>query len=70
MIPNNGELNVGVVLEVKVTKHLPLSVDDHGESLPPGNFYTSRGFWRRLEGDELFWEIPQQSLRVIYLPHL
>uniref|UniRef100_A0A674ATK1 DENN domain containing 2C n=1 Tax=Salmo trutta TaxID=8032 RepID=A0A674ATK1_SALTR len=38
------------------TKPLCLSVDDHGESLPPGNFYTSRGFWRRLEGDVLFWE--------------
>ncbi|XP_029579155.1 DENN domain-containing protein 2C-like isoform X1 [Salmo trutta] len=56
IIPTNGELKVGGVLEVKFTKHLPLSVDDHGESLPPGNFYTSRGFWRRLEGDELFWE--------------
>ncbi|XP_023861871.1 DENN domain-containing protein 2C-like [Salvelinus sp. IW2-2015] len=56
MIATNGELKVGGVLEVKLTKHLPLSVDDHRESLPPGNFYTSRGFWRRLEGDELFWE--------------
>uniref|UniRef100_A0A4W5MN17 DENN domain containing 2C n=1 Tax=Hucho hucho TaxID=62062 RepID=A0A4W5MN17_9TELE len=56
IIPTNGELKVGGVLEVKLTKPLPLSVDDHGESLPPGNFYTSRGFWRRLEGDELFWE--------------
>ncbi|XP_031650129.1 DENN domain-containing protein 2C isoform X2 [Oncorhynchus kisutch] len=56
IIPTNGELKVGNVLEVKWTKPLCLSVDDHGESLPPGNFYTSRGFWRRLEGDVLFWE--------------
>ncbi|XP_041712106.2 DENN domain-containing protein 2C isoform X1 [Coregonus clupeaformis] len=56
IITTNGELKVGGVLEVKLTKPLPLSVDDHGESLPPGNFYTSRGFWRRLEGNELFWE--------------
>ncbi|KAM6976935.1 DENN domain-containing protein 2C [Aplochiton taeniatus] len=24
--------------------------------MPPGSFYTSRGFWRRLEGDHLYWE--------------
>uniref|UniRef100_A0A6Q2Y6J9 UDENN domain-containing protein n=1 Tax=Esox lucius TaxID=8010 RepID=A0A6Q2Y6J9_ESOLU len=55
IIPTNNKLMVGGVLEVKLTKPLPLSVDDHEESLPPGNFYTSRGFWRKLEGDE-FWE--------------
>ncbi|KAJ8016626.1 hypothetical protein DPEC_G00009200 [Dallia pectoralis] len=56
IIPTNNKLRVGGVLEVKLTKPLPLSVDDHEKSLPQGNFYTSRGFWRRLEGDELFWE--------------
>ncbi|XP_029012749.1 DENN domain-containing protein 2C [Betta splendens] len=36
-------------------KPLPLSDDDH-EDMPAGNFYTSRGFWRKLEGDRLLWE--------------
>ncbi|XP_035237910.1 DENN domain-containing protein 2C, partial [Anguilla anguilla] len=31
----------------------PSSVEDPLTALPPGNFYTSRGFWRRLEGEEL-----------------
>ncbi|KAI1892665.1 hypothetical protein AGOR_G00135900 [Albula goreensis] len=35
---------------------LSLSVEDPATALPPGNFYTSRGFWRRLEGEELFWD--------------
>ncbi|KAL1021124.1 hypothetical protein UPYG_G00009120 [Umbra pygmaea] len=56
IIPTNSELKVGGVLEVKLSKPLPLSVEDQEASLPPGNFYTSRGFWRKLEGDELFWE--------------
>lgn len=37
-------------------KHLPLSTDDHEDNMPAGNFYTSRGFWRKLEGDRLLWE--------------
>ncbi|XP_036390154.1 DENN domain-containing protein 2C [Megalops cyprinoides] len=32
-----------------------LSAEDPGSALPPGNFYTSRGFWRRLEGEESLW---------------
>ncbi|XP_026865792.2 DENN domain-containing protein 2C [Electrophorus electricus] len=35
---------------------LPQHVDDPEDSLPPGNFYTSRGFWRRLEGEEALWD--------------
>ncbi|XP_026102645.1 DENN domain-containing protein 2C-like isoform X1 [Carassius auratus] len=35
---------------------LPQCVDDPEASLPPGNFYTSRGFWKRLEADEPLWE--------------
>lgn len=38
---------------------LPLS-DDH-EDMPAGNFYTSRGFWRKLEGDRLLWEKGRES---------
>lgn len=56
IITTNGQLKAGCILDIEIAKPLPQSVDDHGENLPPGNFYTSRGFWRRLEGDRLFWE--------------
>ncbi|KAL7828847.1 hypothetical protein SRHO_G00324810 [Serrasalmus rhombeus] len=36
-------------------KPLPQYVEDPEDSLPPGNFYTSRGFWRRLEGEDSLW---------------
>nr|XP_020491658.1 DENN domain-containing protein 2C isoform X1 [Labrus bergylta] len=39
-----------------VPKPLPLSTDDQDDNMPAGNFYTSRGFWRKLEGDRLLWE--------------
>ncbi|XP_066500170.1 DENN domain-containing protein 2C [Hoplias malabaricus] len=35
---------------------LPHCEEDHEDSLPPGNFYTSRGFWRRLEGEDSLWD--------------
>ncbi|XP_042347835.1 DENN domain-containing protein 2C isoform X2 [Plectropomus leopardus] len=38
------------------SKPLPLSTDDQEDNMPAGNFYTSRGFWRKLEGDRLLWE--------------
>lgn len=41
-------------------KPLPLSNDDQ-EDMPAGNFYTSRGFWRKLEGDRLLWEKGKES---------
>ncbi|KAM7410902.1 hypothetical protein PAMA_021055 [Pampus argenteus] len=45
------------ILDVDVvSKPLPLSVDDQEDNMPAGNFYTSRGFWRKLEGDRLLWE--------------
>ncbi|XP_067096717.1 DENN domain-containing protein 2C isoform X2 [Osmerus mordax] len=56
IITTNGDLKVGCVLEVEVDELLPPSVEDHEENMPPGNFYTCRGFWRRMEGDRLFWE--------------
>ncbi|XP_068452962.1 DENN domain-containing protein 2C isoform X2 [Clinocottus analis] len=47
----------GRILGVEVSsKHLPLSTDDQEDNMPAGNFYTSRGFWRKLEGDRLLWE--------------
>ncbi|KAG7283505.1 hypothetical protein CRUP_035298, partial [Coryphaenoides rupestris] len=30
--------------------------DDLDDNMPAGNFYTSRGFWRRMEGNKLLWE--------------
>uniref|UniRef100_A0A1A7WIG1 DENN/MADD domain containing 2C n=1 Tax=Iconisemion striatum TaxID=60296 RepID=A0A1A7WIG1_9TELE len=39
-----------------VCKRLPLSADDQEDNMPAGNFYTSRGFWQKLEGDRLLWE--------------
>lgn len=49
--------------DVEITS-LPQSVDDPEASLPPGNFYTSRGFWKRLEADDSFWEKEKDSLMV------
>ncbi|TRY82445.1 hypothetical protein DNTS_007888 [Danionella cerebrum] len=40
---------------------LPQFVNDPEASLPPGNFYTSRGFWKQLEADESFWEREKNS---------
>uniref|UniRef100_A0AAQ4RM33 DENN domain containing 2C n=1 Tax=Gasterosteus aculeatus aculeatus TaxID=481459 RepID=A0AAQ4RM33_GASAC len=39
-----------------VSKHLPPLTGDQEDDMPAGNFYTSRGFWRKLEGDRLLWE--------------
>uniref|UniRef100_A0A8C1R8L1 DENN/MADD domain containing 2C n=1 Tax=Cyprinus carpio TaxID=7962 RepID=A0A8C1R8L1_CYPCA len=49
--------------DVEITS-LPQCVDDPEASLPPGNFYTSRGFWKRLEADDSFWEKEKDSLMV------
>lgn len=39
-----------------VSKPLPQSADDQDDNMPAGNFYTSRGFWQKLEGDRRRWE--------------
>lgn len=49
--------------DVEITS-LPQCVDDPEALLPPGNFYTSRGFWKRLEADESFWEREKDSSMV------
>ncbi|XP_059360094.1 DENN domain-containing protein 2C-like isoform X1 [Carassius carassius] len=49
--------------DVEITS-LPRCVEDPEASLPPGNFYTSRGFWKRLETDDSFWEKEKDSLMV------
>lgn len=48
---------IDCILDVEaISKPLPLSTDDLEDNMPAGNFYTSRGFWRKLEGDRLLWE--------------
>ncbi|XP_077371186.1 DENN domain-containing protein 2C [Festucalex cinctus] len=58
----DDELKSGCVLDVDVSKNLPQLADDNDDSMPAGNFYTSRGFWRRLEGDLFLWEKGRTSL--------
>lgn len=58
----NDNQKADQIVDVKtVPKPLPLSVDDQDDNMPAGNFYTSRGFWRKLEGDRLFWEKGRDS---------
>lgn len=45
-----GRANADAGLPEADPSSLPSAVEDPLTSLPPGNFYTSRGFWRRLEG--------------------
>ncbi|XP_026223789.1 DENN domain-containing protein 2C isoform X3 [Anabas testudineus] len=57
----NGDQRIDHIVGGEVpSKPLPLSNDDH-EDMPAGNFYTSRGFWRKLEGDRLLWEKGRES---------
>lgn len=59
----NGDQKTDRILDVEViSKPLPLSTDDQEDNMPAGNFYTSRGFWRKLEGDRLLWEKGRESL--------
>uniref|UniRef100_A0A3Q2QJE5 DENN domain containing 2C n=1 Tax=Fundulus heteroclitus TaxID=8078 RepID=A0A3Q2QJE5_FUNHE len=43
------------------SKPLPPLPADQEDIMPAGNFYTSRGFWRKLEGDRLLWENSRSS---------
>lgn len=53
----NDDQKMSSLLDVEVpSKPLPQSIDDRDDNMPAGNFYTSRGFWRKLEGDRLLWE--------------
>ncbi|XP_029912176.1 DENN domain-containing protein 2C isoform X2 [Myripristis murdjan] len=57
IITTNGDQKTDCILDVEVlSKPLSLPADDQEDNMPAGNFYTSRGFWRRLEGDRLLWE--------------
>ncbi|XP_073326055.1 DENN domain-containing protein 2C isoform X2 [Pagrus major] len=58
----NGDQKTDHILDVKVvSKPLPPSTHDQEDNMPAGNFYTSRGFWRKLEGDRLLWEKGRDS---------
>uniref|UniRef100_A0A4W6C9K1 DENN/MADD domain containing 2C n=1 Tax=Lates calcarifer TaxID=8187 RepID=A0A4W6C9K1_LATCA len=58
----NGNQTMDRILDVEVvSKPLPLSTDYQEDNMPAGNFYTSRGFWRKLEGDRLLWEKGRES---------
>ncbi|XP_040009449.1 DENN domain-containing protein 2C isoform X2 [Xiphias gladius] len=58
----NGNQTMDSILDVEVvSKPLPLSTEDQEDNMPAGNFYTSRGFWRKLEGDRLLWEKGRES---------
>ncbi|XP_024149474.1 DENN domain-containing protein 2C [Oryzias melastigma] len=45
----------GDVLEAASKAQAP-PAEDRDDAMPAGNFYTSRGFWRKLEGNRLLWE--------------
>ncbi|XP_068190891.1 DENN domain-containing protein 2C [Antennarius striatus] len=56
IINANDDQKTDRFLDVQLTsKPLPLFIDDQ-DNIPAGNFYTSRGFWRKLEGDRLLWQ--------------
>ncbi|XP_041654961.1 DENN domain-containing protein 2C isoform X2 [Cheilinus undulatus] len=58
----NGNHKTQRILDIEVVpKPLPPSTDDQDDNMPAGNFYTSRGFWRKLEGDRLLWEKGRES---------
>ncbi|XP_078110543.1 DENN domain-containing protein 2C isoform X1 [Sander vitreus] len=58
----NGDQKTDRILDAEVvSKLLPLSIHDQEDNMPAGNFYTSRGFWRKLEGDRLLWEKGRES---------
>ncbi|XP_031421753.1 DENN domain-containing protein 2C isoform X2 [Clupea harengus] len=42
----------GVATQEHDLSPLPPPTDDPEDSLPPGNFYTSRGFWRQIEASD------------------
>ncbi|KAK7884825.1 hypothetical protein WMY93_027948 [Mugilogobius chulae] len=50
------------VLDIELfSKPLPPPGSEEEDGMPAGNFYTSRGFWKKLEGDRLMWEKGKES---------
>lgn len=60
-VKDNPKLDQALDAEI-ASKRLPLSAHFQEDNMPAGNFYTSRGFWRKLEGDRLLWEKGRESL--------
>ncbi|CAJ1055335.1 DENN domain-containing protein 2C isoform X2 [Xyrichtys novacula] len=61
-VTTNGDHKTQRIIDIEVVpKPLPPSTDDQDDNMPAGNFYTSRGFWRKLEGDRLLWEKGKDS---------
>lgn len=57
VFPVKDKPKVDPISHVEIASNpLPLSTDFQEDNMPAGNFYTSRGFWRKLEGDRLLWE--------------
>ncbi|KAL2103408.1 hypothetical protein ACEWY4_000276 [Coilia grayii] len=56
--PLKAQTGVAARRDSNLSPLLPpsLPVDDPEDSLPPGNFYTSRGFWRQLEASDSLWD--------------
>lgn len=56
-LPSVFSSNSDRIPDILITSQpLPPSAGDHEDNMPAGNFYTSRGFWRKLEGERLLWE--------------
>lgn len=54
--PSDGQM-LDQMLDVRTVEKLrPPAAEEPEDNMPAGNFYTSRGFWRKLEGDRLLWE--------------
>lgn len=65
----NSERRTDPILDTQVaSKPLPLFLNEQEDHMPAGNFYTSRGFWRKLEGDRLLWEKGKESSGDVQAP--
>uniref|UniRef100_A0A8C6SM69 DENN/MADD domain containing 2C n=1 Tax=Neogobius melanostomus TaxID=47308 RepID=A0A8C6SM69_9GOBI len=60
MYTSNAKISCVLDIEL-VSKPLPPSASEYDDGMPAGNFYTSRGFWKKLEGDRLMWEKGKDS---------
>lgn len=60
VLPTNGE-RTRVATQDCNSSPLPPLADDPEDNLPPGNFYTSRGFWKQLEASDSLWNRPRDD---------
>ncbi|XP_062397435.1 DENN domain-containing protein 2C [Sardina pilchardus] len=57
----NGGRKPGTATPDRDLSPLPPLADTPEDSLPPGNFYTSRGFWKQLEASDSLWDRPRDG---------